>query len=65
MKLSPELKAMGFISKSDQLKNGTVGCCTMPCFQGKYPDQKTPTIGCAIIQSMCDKSPAEQLKEAR
>jgi hypothetical protein len=58
----PELQELGFVVRQG---SGICGCATIPCFQGKYPDQSSPTVPCAIIQSMCSQSPRESMKESR
>lgn len=42
-------------------RGGIAGCCTIPCFGGKMPLQKTPTVPCAIISSMCSQCPLERV----
>jgi len=57
--MNEELKKLGF--KEGEEACGIAGCCTIPCFQGKMPYQSTPDVPCAIIASMCDKSPFERM----
>jgi hypothetical protein len=58
-----ELRHLGFVAQKDGqcvLK----GCCTVPCFGGKMPDQAKPKVLCAIIQSVCNSSPRQMMKFA-
>jgi hypothetical protein len=57
--MNQKLKKLGFREGKEAI--GVVGCCTIPCFQGKMPHQSWPTVPCVIIRSMCDKSPFEQM----
>ncbi len=54
-----ELRRLKFVVSEG---SGYCGCGTVPCFQGKMPDDDT-YVPCAIIQSFCDVSPREQMKK--
>lgn len=53
-----DLKNLGFVMRDS---SGIVGCGTIPCAQGKMPDERMPDAPCAIIHSFCDQSPREQM----
>lgn len=60
--MDAELKKLNFVPKEG---SGIAGCRTIPCFQGKMPYEKGAATPCAIIGSMCDISPYDQMVESK
>lgn len=61
IEVPPECASLGFVLRS---KAKFIGCRTVPCSPGgKMPFEKF-TSPCALIQSMCDRSPMQMVQES-